>query len=64
MRRDWQEQKKPLGLNDSKGFVVPPVGFEPTTHELNESDSGHSIGAFLCCETSVQHLEPLGFQRD
>lgn len=26
--------EKPLEANVSKGFAVPPVGFEPTTHDL------------------------------
>ena len=26
--------EKPLEANVSKGFDVPPVGFEPTTHDL------------------------------
>lgn len=36
--RVWSQKiagiEKPLEANVSKGFAVPPVGFEPTTHDL------------------------------
>ena len=28
------KKQKTLGIIDFQGFAVPPVGFEPTTHDL------------------------------